>query len=148
MINNSFKTLVILVLSLSFHFASAHGEDKLGPHGGYIRMPGGFHTEVLKDSKNSIKIYLLDINWKNPSIKDSSVQLTLNDNQKTDNQKSTAQCEQKTDHFVCTFPPTVDLTKKAELKVVAQRENQKGMEVTYELPLKIKPVKNEHSSHH
>ena len=53
-----FSTLTVLSVNLF-----AHGEDKPGPHGGYIRMPGSFHTEVVKE-KAGYRVYLLDINWK------------------------------------------------------------------------------------
>ncbi len=60
---------IVTTLSLNVF---AHGEDKPGPHGGFIRMPGAFHTEVVKE-KEGYRVYLLDINWKNPSVLDSAV---------------------------------------------------------------------------
>ena len=137
------KSALILVCSLNFIaiFAAAHGEDKEGPHGGFIRMPGAFHTELVSDGKNKLKIYLLDIQWKNPSIKKSEVLVNLND-------KLNAKCEAQKKYFLCSFPKSVDLTKKGLLKVTAVREEQKGMEVSYPLPLKLEVIDDGHGDHH
>lgn len=55
-----------------------HGENKPGPNGGFIRMPGAFHTEVVPDKRDhSFRLYLLDLEFKNPTTKDSSVQASL-----------------------------------------------------------------------
>ena len=129
--------LLTLVLSL-FISASvfAHGEDKYGPNKGFVRMPGAFHTEVVLTAKNTVKVYLLDINWKNPSVTKSSVSLTHKS--KSDKQ---ADCTIESNYFICEFPKTVNLYKKGELKLTAVREDQKGNQAIYKLPLKLeKPI--------
>lgn len=123
-----FLTVILLTPQISL----AHGEDKPGPNGGFIRMPGAFHTEVIQASPQSLKIYLLDINWENPTVKSSSLKVTHKE------AKITAVCKAESNYHVCQFPRSVDLTKKGELTVQAEREKQKGMAVTYELPLKLK----------
>lgn len=138
------RIIIAIFFSLPFlygGFALAHGEDKEGPHKGFIRMPGAFHTELVLDGKNKVIVYLLDLQWKNPSVKNSSLIMYLND-------KIKANCEKKRNFFVCTFPKDVDLLKKGILKVTAVREDQKGMEVTYRLPLKLEVVNDEHSETH
>ena len=57
-----FKALVLLIFSSSI--ANTHGMDKLGPHKGYVQMPGAFHTEVVQDKDGSFRIYLLDVEFK------------------------------------------------------------------------------------
>ena len=59
----------ILISSLVGLTAFAHGEDKPGPHGGHIRMPANFHTEVIQDLDGSFHIYLLDMQFKEPIVK-------------------------------------------------------------------------------
>lgn len=119
--------VIIFVNSQAF----AHGEEQKGPHGGYIRMPGAFHTEVVADGKNKIKVYLLDIDWKNPTVKNSTVKAIL----KAKKLKSSeAKCEVVQDYFTCSFVESVDLTKKAELTVLAVREGQKGNSAVYQVP--------------
>ncbi len=127
--------LLILALAAVFlgsHIALAHGEDKPGPNGGFIRMPGAFHTELIPTSPQSLKVYLLDINWGNPTVNSSSVKVTHKES------KITKVCKAESSYYVCQFPKSVDLTKKGYLSVIAERENQKGMAVIYELPLKLK----------
>lgn len=119
--------------------AKAHGEDKPGPHGGYIRMPGAFHTEVVPNGRSELKIYLLDINWKNPTVADSRVDVSLD--------AVHAKCRATRNYFSCKFPKSVNLQAKGELTVKAQKENQKGAAVIYALPF-TRPAPNaDHSSH-
>ncbi len=140
------KTLIlatIIYIGLGFQLALAHGEDKPGPNGGFIRMPGAFHTEVIPTGANSIKVYLLDIEWKNPSVKGSSVLVTHKGPKTTKKE-----CSFESNYYVCQFPKNVDLKKKGELLVEARRENQKGNVVSYELPLKLQIVDDGHGGHH
>ena len=55
------KYLILFASIWTATNAFAHGEDKAGPHGGFIRMPGAYHTEVVPVSKNQAKVYLLDM---------------------------------------------------------------------------------------
>lgn len=125
------KKLIVLIVALFVtNTGFAHGEDKAGPNGGFVRMPGAFHTEILPVGKNKIKVYLLDIDWKNPSTTKSKVEMTYNG-------KVKATCETKEKFYLCSFPKTVNLTKKGEIKILAEREEKIGAEVSYELPLKL-----------
>ncbi len=65
-----------VALMLIVHTAYGHGENKLGPNGGFIKMPGAFHTEVVPVGQNKLKVFLLDMNWKNPSILNSNLSVT------------------------------------------------------------------------
>lgn len=123
------KSLSIgLLLLISPIKTLAHGETELGPNGGIIRMPGAFHTEIVKD-KHAFRIYLLDLEWKNPITKNSSVDLQLI----TEATSLKFNCKAKDTYFLCqsqkTFP------EKGMLKLEANRVDQKGMAVNYELPL-------------
>ncbi len=141
--------MILVNFLLISNFVFAHGEDQAGPHGGFVRMPGAFHTELIVDGVNKLKVYLLDIEWKNPSVLKSDLQVTHNN-------KNKASCEALQNYYVCTFTKNVNLLKKGELKVLAQREEQKGMEVFYKLPLKLQSSKStpasapasSHEGHH
>ena len=140
------KSVVLAALiatSLGAQFAFAHGEDKPGPNGGFIRMPGAFHTEVILTSPSTLKVYLLDIQLKNPSTIDSF--LFVNH---TKDKAMKTKCSIESNYYTCTLPKNVDLKKKGELFVEAKREGQKGMVVSYELPLKLQKVDDGHGSHH
>lgn len=114
----------------------AHGEDKPGPHGGLIRMPGAFHTEILVESQTALKIYLLDIQWKNPSVRESDVKVKFSSKTGGRNHAESGTCTKATDHFRCVFAAAINLKKSGHLEVTATRENQKGASVEYSTPFK------------
>lgn len=113
-----------IVCSLLFisSIALAHGDDKPGPHGGKIDMPGAFHTEIVK-KENGFLVYLLDMDFANPSVKDSQVQATLKSAGKT----QTLVCKTEKDYFFC----TARVPKSGELSVKATREKAAGNEVIF-----------------
>lgn len=113
--------------------AQAHGEDKPGPHGGAIRMPGAFHTEVVQINHQQIRVYLLDIDWKNPSTQNSTVDASFMGTKKP--QKDLAKCKPRQDFFLCDFNKKLNITKAGKILLTAEREGQKGAEVVYETPL-------------
>ena len=121
-------TAFCLALVLSVGRAFAHGEDKPGPHGGAIKMPSSFHTELVLVNKHQVKIYLLDEGWLNPSIKQSHVAVRLQSG-------AVAKCDIQGEHYLCTFSDSVDLRNKNSLLIQSKRENRKGVEISYDLPL-------------
>lgn len=135
---------LVFALSLPALLAWGHGEDKPGPNNGFIRMPGAYHTEIVPVGTNKMNVFLLDISWKNPSVKNSSLSITHQSKTKVK-----ADCEVKDSrYYLCSFPKSVDITKKGKLIVNSQREGQKGMEVSYDLPLKFESIDDSHEGHH
>lgn len=124
-----FITATTLLLTAAI--ALAHGEDKFGPNNGFVRMPGAYHTEVVPAGDDQFRVYLLDINWKNPSVKSSQVKAAL-----TGKKKAVAKCEVQTDHFLCKLDNGAKLSR-GTLVLETTRENQKGAKVTYPLPFKL-----------
>ena len=124
------KIVTFASLFLFCTVAFAHGEEKPGPHGGYIRMPGSFHTEIVPDSDTKFKIYLLDINWQSPSVKDSQVDIKF----RTKGVNEVVTCQQGVDFFQCQLSKGASL-KKGKLSVKAIRQKETGREVFYNLPL-------------
>lgn len=138
------KAILTFIFSL-WSFSSvawAHGEDKPGPHGGFIRMPGGFHTELKLSDKN-LEVYLLDINWKDPVVEQSSVNVEYSTAGKT----SSLTCSPGEKFFSCTYPKEFR-KDQGKLMVLAERKGMKGAKAEYELPLKLIKLNDEHSSHH
>ena len=120
--------MIALFYSIS---ALSHGGDKPGPHDGYIQMPGAFHTEVVAGPQGSFDIYLLDVEFKNPTVKDSEVQAWLSSGKK----KSDLKCDvMEQNHFHCV--PSNTSFKGKELIVKAKREQMQGNEAKYKLPLR------------
>ena len=127
---------ILTILSLNVF---AHGEDKPGPHGGYIRMPGAFHTEVVNE-KEGYRVFLLDINWKNPSVLDSSVSASINFGKNT----TELTCSKDKESFFCKS----SLSQIGVLNIHAKREGQAGGVATYKLPLKFEIPEKEMPAHH
>lgn len=124
-------------------YAWAHGEDKPGPHGGHVRMPGGFHTELMLDDKQDAHIFLLDLEFKNPTVKDSKIEIKAVHGKK----EVPFTCSvMGGNHFHCVA--NQKYSPKSELHIKATRENAVGNEAIYKLPLKeFKENKDAHSGH-
>lgn len=122
--------------------AFAHGEDKPGPHGGVIRMPGAFHTEVVTQGDNAIDVYLLDINWKEPTVKESSVSVVHVDGER----RTALNCKPREILFSCQGESAA--FKSGSLTVKASRLGTQGIEVTYPLPLRVGPTGVGAGHHH
>ncbi len=132
------QLLIGLMLALSITQAFAHGEDKPGPHGGNIKMPANFHTEVIADQDGSFHVYLLDIQFQNPTIKDSEIKAYAKNGKKRTNLKCSVM---GTNHFHCKAAKPI---RSGSLILKAKREGTwASMDATYDLPLKIFVVKPE-----
>lgn len=127
----------IFLSSLLPLMALAHGEEKAGPSGGHIRMPGAFHTELTIDKEQGAHIFLLDINFANPTVKDSKIEMKWSEGKKEISFKCAVMGG---NHFHC-IPDKKYPAKSGALRVTATRENAPGQEVIYKLPLP--PFKSE-----
>lgn len=143
------RTGLFFAIMYSGLLAMAHGEDKPGPHGGYIKMPANFHTEVIADKDGSFHIYLLDLQFQNPTVIRSEIQAHIISGKI----KSNLSCKPMgTTHFHCTgTKPDI----KGELILRAKRQGTwASMKAKYALPLKGFPVNTnngnveDHSKHH
>ena len=124
----SFKRIAAIVTCLAMSgLTFAHGENLPGPHGGAIRMPGIFHTEMLPVS-NGFKIMLLDLQFANPSTRNSSVTANLVSGMTTVELK----CQKKTDYFLC-YADKQSIEPDSELQVTSVREKAVGKTVSYPL---------------
>ncbi len=109
-----------------------HGENKPGPHGGHIRMPGAFHTELVMKSKKELNVFLLDMEWANPTTEGSSVKVIL----KSGTKESLLTCETAKDHFRCKTSKGVSMALPGKVEITANRKGASGGLAVYELPLK------------
>lgn len=124
--------LAVLSLFSAVSLVFAHGEDKPGPHEGIIRMPVGFHVEVVPIDMSSFKVYLLDINFAHPLTERSSVTAKINSGSSDTN----ATCSVKEDYFLCLLSSGGTL-ENGVLVINAVRDGAKGIEAKYELPLSL-----------
>lgn len=123
----------------------AHGDNKLGPNGGYLNMPGSFHTELIYNDDGSFQVYLIDSTFKNPMTKDSSVELSLI----TGNKKIVFQCNVATEtYFLCKSAGSKTKSKKGKIEIRAVRNKIKSSVAKYSLPLTLKNQNMEKMSEH
>lgn len=139
------KSVVLGTILLMGTMVYGHGEDKLGPHKGYIKMPGAFHTEVVGSGFDQFKIYLLDMDFKNPVVAKSTVDIRVN---KEGNEEFVS-CRETKDHFQCALPKGFSMNG-GELVINATRAGAVGTEVRYVLPLALEKGAHggDHSKHH
>lgn len=113
--------------------AQAHGEDKPGPHQGFIKMPGAFHTELVALNESTVQVYLLDMNFKNPIIKDSKVEGKLRTKEGVEMIFS---CTPEKTYFQCPLPEPLTKHPGGKILIHAERSGSKGIPAVYDLPLK------------
>ena len=145
------KTIIILniIIALTAKTAMAHGEDKPGPNGGHIKMPANFHTELLVLPSNQLKIFLLDIQFKNATTEKSSVKVFY----KIKNRKTNLKCLSEDNYYICKGLPA---EFKGSVFVNARRlEVQANLTAEYKLPLvefkkttEVKTPVNNNSNQH
>ena len=102
-------------------------------------MPGAFHTEVVEQSQNQFRVYLLDIHWKNATVNSSFVKAKV-----MGKKQSSAKCEIQSDFYLCSFEKGIKLDH-GQLIIEAQREGLKGTPISYSLPLKLE--QSPHGAH-
>lgn len=150
-LKNALKVFYLVIGSFAIIPATfSHGEDAPGPHGGHIRMPGPFHTELVLRGKD-LQIFLLDINFMNPVTKNSEVTVRYQDSK---NKVSPLICKSHGLSFLCALPKKFS-AKAGTITVLAMRDNVWGQLVTYDLPLpgfkkskaKTAPVKEKADPH-
>lgn len=123
-----FVTLMgVLVISNS---AYSMGGDKPGPNGGFVKMPGTYHVELVP-KKDRVLVYLLDLSLKNPTSKNSSVILKL-----INKETKEVNCKIENKYFVCNVS-SGDLARYTEINLVSIRNKIKGTMAVYKIPLKF-----------
>lgn len=137
------KTIVLffMIYIISFSNAFAHGEDKPGPHGGFIKMPGTFHTELLPDNDGNFLVYLVDLQNQAPTVKDSTVSLKI----KNATTEVPLDCMKMDDHFHCVSNTKVTITKESKVVILATRLGVRAPKIAYDLPLKLKAQEHDMS---
>ena len=133
--------LLFLHLLTTGALAWAHGEDKPGPHGGQIQMPGNFHVEAVQ-RKDGFEFYLLDMEFKNPTVTNSTLTATW----ESKGQKQELKCVPKKSSFLCDLPKAGPLSGQVAVK--AKRNLDVGsMEAIFAIGKKTQ-VKAPSGHHH
>lgn len=122
----SFVTL--LLATMLSQTAFAHGMNKAGPNGGYVRMPGNYHVELVSKDK-AVAVYFLDMMFKPIAIDQASVTLSLN------GAKSfKTVCVKEAKSFVCNLNGE-SLTNYKEVVLETTRDGKVVAKSLYKLPL-------------
>ena len=121
---------ILVGLSLIFLISNpSRAGAKIGPHGGYLAMAGLYYSELIPDSDGSFHIYLLDVDLKNPMVKDSEVQAWFISEKSSIELKGAAS---GADHFDCV--PQSQVLRSKTLLVKTKRGQAEGHETIYKLP--------------
>lgn len=128
------KLRIIFFFSLLLFYATlafAHGEDKQGPHGGIIRMPSTFHTEIVPVDATHFKVFLLDIYFRDPITKNSKVTGSVD----VGTDSIPIRCEPKDTFFECSLENKGE-GARGNLKLLATRDGMVGTAMQYTMPLR------------
>jgi hypothetical protein len=122
--------LTILMAAFFSQGAFAHGMNKAGPNGGYVRMPGNYHIELVSQDK-AIIVYFLDMMFKPISIENGSVKLSLKGEKsfKTD-------CIKEATSFKCELK-NESLNNYKEAILESTRDGKVITTSIYKLPLSL-----------
>ncbi len=119
--------LVIATLLIPATLTFAHGEHRPGPHGGEIRMPGSFHTEVVSPTPTTFQVYILGVQFEDRPPQGWTVSSSYDG--------SPATCERTRSSFSCRLK-TGSLRAPGMLEIKVTRGNKEST-ANYETPLKF-----------
>jgi len=117
--------MLLLVLSQT---AFAHGMNKPGPNGGYIRMPGNYHVELVSKGKVLV-VYFSDMMFKPIAIDQASVKLSLKGDK-----SFKADCVKEAVSFKCDLK-NESLKNYKEVMLESTRDGKATATSAYKLPL-------------
>jgi hypothetical protein len=116
--------------------AEGHGEGKLGPHGGHIRMPGAFHTEFTLDhGARRARVYVLDMNFKPFTTESAEIKVSYVHKAG----RVPLSCHRLRSFFECQVPMTIKLDV-GSINLEAKISGHQGIEVAYALPLRLMQI--------
>lgn len=116
-------------VTLLFSFAAfGHGMNKAGPNGGYIRMPGAYHIELVSNEAET-KVYVLDFEFKKLPLTKAQISMTLKGAK-----ESSVKCIKEVEAFKCDIKGS-ELKKYTEIIINSSRSGEKAVDSTYKLPL-------------
>ncbi|AUN96912.1 hypothetical protein C0V70_02080 [Bacteriovorax stolpii] len=118
---------VTLLMTLSAG-VFAHGMNKPGPNGGYVRMPGAYHVELVSSGAET-KVYLLDINFKKIDMAKSQVSMSLKGAK-----DFPVKCTKEAEFFRCDIKDN-ELKMYKELTITSSKAGEAGVASTYKIPL-------------
>lgn len=120
----AFVTLLMTLSASVF----AHGMNKPGPNGGYIRMPGAYHVELVSTDAET-KVYLLDMGFKKLAMTNALVSMSLKGAK-----DFPVKCTKEAEFFRCDIKGS-ELKMYKELTITSSKDGERGAASVYKLPL-------------
>ena len=120
--------VTILLATVLSQTAFAHGMNKPGPNGGYVRMPGNYHVELVAKEK-SIIVYFQDVMFKPIPIEGASIKLSL-----TGDKSFKAECVKEATSFKCDLK-NESLKNYKEISLESTKDGKRMGTSIYKLPL-------------
>jgi hypothetical protein len=130
-----FLSFIITILIFVMLIPKSYAEELRGPHGGYYRMSGRNHIEIISDLDGNFIVYLLDLKLRNASIENSSVEVKVGADK---NKLATLDCISMEDHFYCSNKKIILTNSNTKLYVKAKTLGKTLKEVNYPLPFRSK----------
>lgn len=118
---------VTILMTLSAQLF-AHGMNKPGPNGGYIRMPGAYHVELVSTDTET-KVYILDIGFKKLPVTNALVSMSLKGAK-----DFPVKCRKEAEFFRCDIKGS-ELKMYKELTITSSKAGEKQASSVYSLPL-------------
>lgn len=120
--------VTILLSVFVQNLALGHGMGKPGPNGGYIKMPGIYHVELVSSDAET-KVYFLDMEFKKLPVTNAQVSMKLKGAKEFG-----IKCIKETDAFRCDIKGT-ELKMYKELTLSTSKNGEKEVASVYQLPL-------------
>ena len=127
-----FKLFGLFLVLLGSGQAWAHGMSKPGPNGGFVQMPGAFHTELVLSGSSGFEVFLLDEEIKHPTTRRSSVVVSVKQGQG----EIKIPCDKATDHFTCHLPEGFRLKLGDSILIRSNRAGSAQGISIYKMPFK------------
>lgn len=121
---------VVFFLCLLAAKLPAQDSNSLGPHGGYLKTLGDFHSELVLNAQKGAVVYLLNREDKNPISDKASVYFLL----RSGRFEANYYCAPKEDHFECRMPKPLD-RKPGDIVTIKAMRKGKTDHFRYEFPL-------------
>lgn len=108
--------------------------QEFGEHQGKLVTTGNYSLEVVWGADSSVKIYLLDAEFKNQTVQNSEVGVFI----QSGNTESEMSCQSvENSYFEC--KQSGKKFKKGELAIASKRNGAQGQEVKMKVPFEMKP---------
>lgn len=120
--------VTILLTFIIQNTVFAHGMGKPGPNGGYIKMPGAYHVELVS-SEAETKVYLLDMNFQKLDMSKSKVSMSLKGAK-----DFPVKCTKEVEFFRCDIKGN-ELKMYKELTISSSKAGEASAPSVYKLPL-------------